>query len=82
MRKYFILLLVLLFLVGCGVVNPYRSDFKCPPLDDGKCISVGEAYDEALGFRRDLAPSRDCHQKPAKEPPSPSKSMNSPVVSS
>ncbi len=62
-------LLGILFLGGCSVVNPYRSDFKCPPLDDGKCISVGEAYDEALGFGGDLAPRRECPKEPAPAPP-------------
>lgn len=63
-------LVSVLFLGGCGVVNPYRSDFKCPPLDDGKCISVGEAYDEALGFGRDLTPRQDCSGE-AKAPAQP-----------
>ena len=62
-------LLGILFLGGCGIVNPYRSDFKCPPLDDGKCISVGEAYDEALGFGRKPSPHRDCPGEPESDPP-------------
>jgi conjugal transfer pilus assembly protein TraV len=62
-------LLGVFFLGGCSVVNPYRSDFKCPPLDDGKCISVGEAYDEALGFGKDLGPRRECPKEPAPTPP-------------
>ena len=35
-------------LLGCGLVNPYTSEFKCPPLDDGKCQGVPEAYAGAL----------------------------------
>lgn len=34
---------------GCSVLNPYRSDWKCPPLDNGQCVSVAEAYRQAVG---------------------------------
>jgi len=34
---------------GCSVLNPYRSDWKCPPLDNGQCVSVPEAYRQAVG---------------------------------
>ena len=33
------------FLIGC---NPYSSDFTCPKTDNGQCVSVADAYNEAL----------------------------------
>ena len=47
------------FLGGCAMVNPYQSEFNCPPLDDGKCISVGAAYDVALGGEPSLLSRRN-----------------------
>jgi conjugal transfer pilus assembly protein TraV len=54
---------------GCAVVNPYQSEFKCPPLDDGQCISVGEAYDEALGGEPPFFPRRECPEPAEPDPP-------------
>ncbi len=36
-----------LFISGC-FLNPYRSDFTCPHMENGKCVSVQSAYDESL----------------------------------
>lgn len=34
-------------LAGCSLLNPYASDFTCPETDNGKCVSVSQAYDES-----------------------------------
>ena len=37
-----------IMLSGCaGVMNPYSSDFQCPEMDKGKCVSVQTAYRES-----------------------------------
>lgn len=36
---------LLLFLSGC--LNPYSGEFKCPKTENGKCVSVTDAYQEA-----------------------------------
>lgn len=40
-------ILILLLLGGCGLLNPYRSDFQCPKGDTGKCVSIPDAYQES-----------------------------------
>lgn len=59
------LLLLLLFLSGCGgvgrVVNPYEENFKCRTRDDaGKCISTSSAYQEARFPDVDNASETSC----------------------
>ena len=47
MRKLFNLgfIVSLALLSGC---NPYASEFTCPRTDNGKCMSVADAYAESL----------------------------------
>lgn len=33
---------------GCSYLTPYSSDFQCPDVDKGKCVSVNEAYKMSL----------------------------------
>lgn len=35
-------------LAGCSALNPYRSEFTCPQMENGKCVGVDAAYDESL----------------------------------
>ncbi len=42
-----VLIIFSLFLSGC-FLNPYQSDFTCPHMENGKCVSVQSAYDESL----------------------------------
>jgi conjugal transfer pilus assembly protein TraV len=44
--------LLLLMLSGC--LNPYAGDFNCPETDNGKCVSVENAYHESKGSVPDL----------------------------
>ncbi len=39
------LIVSLVLLSGC---NPYASEFTCPRTDNGKCMSVADAYAESL----------------------------------
>jgi conjugal transfer pilus assembly protein TraV len=41
------LIIFSLFFSGC-FLNPYQSDFTCPHMENGKCVSVQSAYDESL----------------------------------
>lgn len=34
------------FLGGCAFLNPYESDFSCPEGNNGKCVSVQQAYED------------------------------------
>ena len=47
MRKLFTLGFIasITLLSGC---NPYASEFTCPRTDNGKCMSVADAYAESL----------------------------------
>ncbi len=40
-----LLVIGLALLSGC---NPYSSEFTCPRTDNGKCVSVADAYAESL----------------------------------
>lgn len=42
-----VLIIFSLFLSGC-FLNPYQSDFTCPHMENGKCVSVQSAYDESI----------------------------------
>lgn len=50
MRGYvFMLFVFCLLIAGCGkAVNPYESEFSCPPPEKGKCVGIPEAYKESL----------------------------------
>lgn len=38
-----------LIVYGCGgVVNPYKGEFQCPQMENGKCAGVDTAYVESL----------------------------------
>ncbi len=52
MRKliFLIFFLALILLAGCGgIMNPYSSNFSCPKMENGKCVSVDAAYKESKG---------------------------------
>ncbi len=53
MRSLFFLLLLAIPLAGC--MNPYASDFACPDPDNGKCMSMKDAYSESIASRLDPA---------------------------
>lgn len=44
--KLLMVLMMSLLTGGCAVLNPYESEFKCPPTYAGRCISVQDAYTE------------------------------------
>jgi conjugal transfer pilus assembly protein TraV len=49
-RRYLTVILSLWVGVqGCASwINPYASDFHCPKTENGRCISVPDAYEESL----------------------------------
>lgn len=47
MRKISIGIL-LVFLSGCSIFNPYNGEFTCPKTFKGKCVSPKQAYQESL----------------------------------
>lgn len=42
-----LLLSALLIATLSGCLNPYAGDFNCPKTDNGKCVSVEDAYYES-----------------------------------
>ncbi|MEM3580389.1 MAG: TraV family lipoprotein [Candidatus Bathyarchaeia archaeon] len=37
------------FTFGCAsVMNPYSEKFTCPQMEEGKCVSIGQAYQESV----------------------------------
>ena len=44
-----LLLPALLTMTLTGYLNPYAGDFYCPKTDNGKCVSVEDAYYESKG---------------------------------
>jgi conjugal transfer pilus assembly protein TraV len=51
MRKGVLASMMVLSLSGC-FLNPYESDFTCPHVEGGKCVSVQSAYDESVEVSR------------------------------
>ncbi|MDY0227718.1 MAG: TraV family lipoprotein [Desulfomicrobium apsheronum] len=49
------MLLLLLVLPMAGCMNPYASKFACPDPDNGKCVSMEDAYTESMASRLDPA---------------------------
>lgn len=47
MRRLLLAALLTMLLTGC--LNPYAGDFNCPETDNGKCVSVEDAYHESKG---------------------------------
>ena len=47
--RFILLALLAVPLAGC-MLNPYASDFNCPETDNGKCVSVADAYNESRGM--------------------------------
>lgn len=47
MRRLLLPALLIMTLTGC--LNPYAGDFNCPKTDNGKCVSVQDAYYESKG---------------------------------
>jgi len=70
MRKIMILkvvpLIVSLFLFsGCAsIFNPYKSTFRCPETDPGKCLPIMDAYMESL---KDEKQKKDKKRKEEKD---------------
>jgi len=55
-----IILLASLSLTGCtAILNPFESEFACPDLPKGKCISIKGAYNEDLASSSDGSFSPD-----------------------
>ena len=54
---------VSLFLTtGCAkVFNPYNSEFQCPSADEGKCMSVPDAYETSISGKSPL--NKSCKEK-------------------
>lgn len=51
LNKLFIIMMLFggLSFSGCtALVSPYNSEFQCPTMDKGKCVSVKTAYDESV----------------------------------
>lgn len=42
------LVLLAITLSACSVLNPYEDDFACELSNEGKCITIDEAYEESL----------------------------------
>jgi conjugal transfer pilus assembly protein TraV len=47
MKQLLLPALLVITLTGC--LNPYAGDFNCPETDNGKCVSVEDAYYESKG---------------------------------
>jgi conjugal transfer pilus assembly protein TraV len=47
MRRFLLPALLTMTLAGC--LNPYDGEFNCPETDNGKCVSVEDAYYESKG---------------------------------
>lgn len=48
MRKISAFGLLMVFLSGCAVFNPYNDNFTCPKTFNGKCVSPTSAYQESV----------------------------------
>ncbi len=48
MQKIIFILCILFVLSGCGIFNPYKSNFQCPDTYKGKCVSTIKAYKESV----------------------------------
>lgn len=48
MRQVTLLGLLILFLSGCSIFNPYNGEFTCPKTYNGKCVSPTSAYQESV----------------------------------
>lgn len=47
--KVLLILPVFTLLYGCAsILNPYESNFACPIVEEGKCVSIPTAYKESL----------------------------------
>ena len=57
--RFCLVLLSALSLAGC--LNPYASKFSCPDPDNGKCVSMENAYAESMTPRLD--PARPQHSE-------------------
>jgi len=75
-KRLFVITVAIVILCGCSVLNPYRSKFKCPPGDPGKCQSTRDAYYESLQgdstagsglVPAKAAECKDCSRKHKKE---------------
>jgi len=54
--RSFLVLFLALPMAGC--MNPYASKFACPDPDNGKCVSMEDAYAESISTRLDPARPR------------------------
>ncbi|MEM2592097.1 MAG: TraV family lipoprotein [Thermofilaceae archaeon] len=55
MKRCLVLLVLLVLLcAGCSsVFNPYSGNFQCPETDLGKCVPLGQAYQESVRSNRE-----------------------------
>ena len=56
-KLYLVLASLGLLLSGCAAINPYASEFSCPPGHPGACVSVDSAYRDSLTSATNKAPS-------------------------
>ncbi len=54
MKASILVAFIAILAVGCStvgsVMNPYKDDFQCPKVANGKCVTVTEAYEESIGI--------------------------------
>jgi len=78
LNKLFIIMMLFggLSFSGCtALVSPYNSEFQCPTMDKGKCVSVKTAYDESVDnplVRDGDPPCKDCDNDKKKDSIQPS----------
>ena len=56
MKKIAIILFAGFIFSGCGIFNPYQSEFKCPDTYKGKCVSTIDAYNESIEDSSNVSP--------------------------
>lgn len=57
--------LLMVFLSGCAIFNPYNDNFTCPKTFNGKCVSPTSAYQESLegGGKEEEGPLKSGKEK-------------------
>ena len=57
---------IFLLFAGCGIFNPYKSDFQCPGGVKGKCVSVTDAMEESKNGAPQGINGNNGNDKPSK----------------
>lgn len=63
MKNYNLVILIILvstLISGCSVMLPYNDSFDCPQMENGQCVSVVNAYKDAVN-----ANNKDIQLEPA-----------------